>query len=132
MAEKTLVQTDNENKPVQREVTRNPETYSAPLTDIYEEEDGLHMLVDMPGVVSDGLKLNVEKNILTIEGYCADEESKNYIMREFEPTSYFRQFELSESVDQENIKAEMKNGVLSLFLPRAEELKPKVIKVVVN
>jgi HSP20 family molecular chaperone IbpA len=51
---------------------------------------------------------------------------------EFESSNYFRQFELADSVDQENIEAELKKGVLSLFLPKAEELKPRNIEVKVS
>ncbi len=134
MAEKTIPATqNNDSQIVKREVTRHPEAYVTPLTDIYEEENGLHVLVDMPGVEKSGLKLSVEKDILSIEGHVnATAGDTNYLIREFEPSNYFRQFELSESVDQEKIDAELKNGVLSIFLPRAEATKPRSIEVKIN
>lgn len=133
MAEKTIPTTqNNESQIVKREVTRHPEAYVTPLTDIYEEENGLYVLVDLPGVEKSGLKLAVEKDILTIEGHISSTSDSNYLMREFEPSNYFRQFELSESVNQENINAELKNGVLSIYLPRAEALKPRTIDVKIN
>lgn len=134
MAEKTVPATqNNENQIVKREVTRHPEAFVTPLTDIYEEENGLHVVVDLPGVEKSGLKLAVENDILTIEGHVnASNSDTNYLIREFEPSNYFRQFELSESVNREKINAELKNGVLSIFLPRAEALKPRTIDVKIN
>ncbi len=134
MAEKTVPTTqNNETQIVKREVTRHPEAFVTPLTDIYEEENGLHVVVDLPGVEKSGLKLSVENDILTIEGHVnAVNSDTSYLIREFEPSNYFRQFELSESVDSENIKAELKSGVLSIFLPRAEALKPRTIDVKIN
>lgn len=133
MAEKTIPATqNNESQVIKREVTRHPEAYVTPLTDIYEEENDLYVMVDLPGVEKDGLKLKVENAILTIEGHVASVNDKNYLMREFEPTNYFRQFELSDSVNQEKINAELKNGVLSIFLPKAEALKPREIAVKIN
>lgn len=134
MAEKTIPATqNNESQIVKREITRHPEAFVTPLTDIYEEENGLYVVVDLPGVEKSGLKLAVENDILTIEGHVnAESKNSNYLIREFEPSNYFRQFELSESVDRENINAELKNGVLSIFLPRAEALKPRTIDVKIN
>ena len=134
MAEKTVPATQSNESPiVKREVTRHPEAFVTPLTDIYEEENGLHVVVDLPGVEKSGLKLAVENDILTIEGHVnALNSDTNYLIREFEPSNYFRQFELSESVDREKINAELKNGVLSIFLPRAEALKPRTIDVKIN
>ena len=134
MAEKTIpANQNNESQIVKREITRHPEAYVTPLTDIYEEENGLYVVVDLPGVEKSGLKLAVENDILTIEGHInAAAGDSNYLIREFEPSNYFRQFELSESVDREKINAELKNGVLSIFLPRAEALKPRTIDVKIN
>jgi HSP20 family molecular chaperone IbpA len=75
------------------------------------------------------LKLSVEGGILTIEGHVKREEGKDYFIKEFEPTNYYRQFELSDAVDQEGINAELKNGVLNIFLPRAKAVQPRTIEV---
>ena len=130
MAEKTIDNTQNkENQIAKCEETREPETYVTPVTDIYEEDKGLYMMVDLPGVDQDGLKLSVEEGILTIEGHVKREEGKDYFLREFEPANYYRQFELSEAVDQEGINAELKNVVLNIFLPRAKAVQPRNIEV---
>ena len=130
MAEKTIDNTQNkENQIAKCEVTREPETYITPVTDIYEEDKGLYMMVDLPGVDQDGLKLSVEEGVLTIEGHVKQPENREYLVREFEPVNYYRQFELSEAVDQEGINAELKNGVLNIFLPRAKSVQPRTIEV---
>ena len=130
MAEKTIDNTQTQENPIAKcEVTREPETYVTPVTDIYEEDNGLYMMVDLPGVDQDGLKLSVEESVLTIEGHVKQPEAKEYLLREFEPANFYRQFELSEAVDQEGIKAELKNGVLNVFLPRAKAVQPRTIEV---
>jgi HSP20 family protein len=133
MAEKTIPNTkNNETQMVKREITREPDSFVTPLTDIYEEENGLKLVADLPGVDKEGLKLSVDKNILTIEGHVTPDLDAGFLMREYEPSNYFRQFELAESVDQENINAELNNGVLKVFLPFAKETQPKVISVKVH
>ena len=130
MAEKTIDNNQNvENSIAKREVTREPESYITPVTDIYEEDKGLYMMIDLPGVDQDGLKLSVEEGVLTIEGHVKRSDNKEYLIREFEPSNYYRQFELSEAVDQEGINAELKNGVLNIFLPRAKTVQPRTIEV---
>ncbi len=128
MSEKNLKE-NKETEVIKREVTREPEEFVAPLTDIYEKEAGLKLVADLPGIAQDGLKLSVDKNVLTIEGRNRCYEVDNYLFKEYEPVNYFRQFELSKAVDQENIEAELKNGVLKVYLPFAKEVQPRVIEV---
>lgn len=132
MAEKTVPTMNNEGNVVKREITRNPELYATPLVDIYETEDGLTVLADLPGVDKDGLRVNVENSILTIEGKVKPRDDRNYLLREFEPVNFFRQFELPDMIHQEKIGAELKNGVLSLNLPKAEAAKPRQIQVKIS
>lgn len=132
MAEKTVPTINNEGNVVKREITRNPELYASPLVDIYETEDGLTVLADLPGVDKDGLRVNVENGILTIEGKVKPRDDRNYLLREFEPVNFFRQFELPDMIHQEKIGAELKNGVLSLNLPKAEAAKPRQIQVKIS
>ncbi len=132
MAEKTVATRNEEKNVVKREVTRHPEYFVSPLVDIYETEEGLTLLADLPGVEKDGLKIAVEEGILTIEGKVADRPREDLLMQEFEPVNFFRQFELSEVVDQNRIAAELKHGVLTLRLPKAEKAKPRQIEVHVS
>jgi HSP20 family molecular chaperone IbpA len=84
---------------------------------------------DLPGVAKDGLDLRVENNLLTIRGRAAHCAPGEMLYREYDLANFFRQFELSDKVDQQKISAELKHGVLTLNLPRAEEAKPRKIDV---
>ncbi|NLI77585.1 MAG: Hsp20/alpha crystallin family protein [Candidatus Riflebacteria bacterium] len=132
MAEKTVATRNEEKNVVKREVTRHPEYFVSPLVDIYETDEGLTLLADLPGVEKEGLKIAVEEGILTIEGKVAERPHEDLLVQEFEPVNFFRQFELSEVVDQNRIAAELKHGVLTLRLPKAEKAKPRQIEVIVS
>lgn len=129
MAEKTVPQYTRENDTPAREETRSQERYVAPPVDIYETPDGLVVLADLPGVAKEGLDLRVENGLLTIRGKAAHAAQGEPVYREYELVNFFRQFELNDKVDQRNISAELKNGVLTLNLPKAEESKPRRIDV---
>jgi HSP20 family protein len=100
--------------------------------DIYENQDGLVVMADLPGVPKNNLDVRVENNVLTIQGRPADKSPGEQVYREYELVNFFRQFELSDRVDQAKISAELKHGVLTLHLPRAEEAKPKKIDIKVS
>jgi HSP20 family molecular chaperone IbpA len=129
MAEKTVPQYTREKDTPAREETRSQERYVSPPVDIYETADGLVVLADLPGVAKEGLDLRVENGLLTIRGKAAHAAQGESVYREYELANFFRQFELNDKVDQQNISAELKNGVLTLNLPKAEEAKPRRIDV---
>lgn len=129
MAEKTVPEQPKDKSVVNREITRTPDYYVNPLVDIFEIENGLSVIADLPGVTKEGLNVKVEEGILTIEGKITHEFLKNPIFTEFEPVNFFRQFELPDAIDQEKISAELKHGVLKVTLPNAEKEKPKKIEI---
>lgn len=131
MPEKTVA-TTGKPAPQGRERTRMQERYIQPPADIYETEQGLALLADLPGVSPDDLKIRLEDNILTIQATAKHLVESEPIYREFELYNFFRQFELSEEVDQEKITAELTHGCLKLLLPRAEKAKPREIPVRVH
>jgi HSP20 family molecular chaperone IbpA len=131
MAEKTVPETQvakssGENVPA---ATREQTRYLVPAVDIFDVDNGLMLLCDMPGVKGDQFDIRVEKGVLTIRGKMSREQETDPLYREFELLDYFRQFELSDEVDHERITAELKNGVLTLSLPRAEKAQPRQIEV---
>jgi HSP20 family molecular chaperone IbpA len=129
MAEKTVPQYTREKDTQVREGTRSQERYVAPPVDIYETSEGLVVLADLPGVAKEALDVRVENSLLTIRAKAAHTARGEPVYREYELANFFRQFELNEKVDQQNISAELKNGVLTLNLPKAEEAKPRRIDV---
>lgn len=129
MAERTVPQYARDQEAPAKEETRSQDAYVTPPVDIYETADGLVVKADLPGVTKDGLDLRVENNLLTIRGRAAHCAPGNLLYREYNLQNFFRQFELSDRVDQGKISAELQHGVLTLNLPKAEEAKPRKIDV---
>ena len=109
--------------------TRDEAIYIAPPVDIFENEDSLIVVADLPGVDKDGVDIRVDDDILTIKGNAKYAQQANVLRQEFTLQNYYRQFQLSNEVDQSTISAESKNGVLTIMMPKAERSKPKQIKV---
>jgi len=107
----------------------------APAVDIYESEHELVVKADLPDVKPEELDIRVENNILTIRGERKFEkkvDEKNYLRVERAYGSFARSFSLANTVNTDAIKADYKDGVLTLSVPKREEAKPKQIKVNVN
>jgi HSP20 family protein len=107
----------------------------APAVDIYETENELVVKSDLPDVDEKDLDVRIENNTLTIRGERKFEKKvaeENYLRVERTYGSFSRSFSLPSIVNSEAIKAEYKNGVLTVELPKRAESKPKQIKVNVN
>ena len=131
MAEKTVAAPDIQT-PNPTESTRHHERYVAPPVDIYETRDGLVVLADLPGVAKEALEVRVDHNVLTIRGQARHAVPSDATYREYELVNFFRQFELHDKVDQSRITADLKCGVLTLNVLKAEEVKPRQIEVKVG
>ena len=133
MAEKTVAAPpQSDGLTAAQEGTRAHEKYVAPPVDIYETSEGLVVLADLPGVSKDLLDIQVKNDMLTLQARSGAPYRGAPIHSEFELASFFRQFQLSDTVDTQNIRAELKHGVLTLMLPKAEAAKPKRIEVSVS
>ena|SRR5438093_10928565 len=132
MAEKTVATTGEKKPATGREATRAQERYIQPTVDIYESPDGLVLLADLPGVGPGDLDVRLQDNILTIQAKAKHAIEGEPIYREFDLVNFFRQFELSDQVDQGKITARLNHGVLTLQLPKAEKAKPRQIQVQVE
>ena len=107
----------------------------APAVDIYETEHELVVKADLPDVRPEDLDIRVENNILTIRGERKFEKKvaeDKYLRVERAYGSFSRSFSLANTVNTEAIKADYKDGVLALSIPKREEAKPKQIKVQVG
>jgi HSP20 family molecular chaperone IbpA len=102
-----------------------------PRVDIYETDEGIELVADVPGVDENSIDITLEKNVLTIRGTVDFEAPDNYglVYAEYEVGDYERRFTLSNEIDQENIEANVKNGVLHLHLPKAGPAKARKISV---
>jgi len=106
-----------------------------PAVDILENEHELVVKADLPDIKPEELDIRVENNILTIRGerkFEKKSEEKNYLRVERSYGSFARSFSLANTVNTEAIKADYKDGVLALSIPKREEAKPKQIKVSVG
>lgn len=101
-----------------------------PRADIFEDKEALTLLLDMPGVQSEGVSINLENNQLTVYGKLSPmEDPGTPVYSEYRQGDFTRSFALSSGIDQSKIDASMKNGVLRLRLPKTEALKPRKIEV---
>ena len=116
--------------PTEMERTRE-RTVFLPRTDIYERDNALVLVADMPGVDENSVEINVEQRVLTITGRVTPQEVADHRLTyaEYEAGDFERSFTLSEEVDVDQIKATVKGGVLRLVMPKSEAAKPKKISV---
>ena len=110
---------------------REPEFMLRPAVDIFENDHGITMLADLPGVSNDRLNLQVDKDTLKISGDAAIGAAQNMepLWAEIRSTRYERAFTLSPELDAENITAAMKNGVLTVNIPKRAEVRPRKIQL---
>ncbi len=128
MTAKDMVKSEK-NIPTNREETRSASRVLVPAVDIFESDDNLTLIADMPGVEKGGLEINLEKGLLTISGEMALESRGKPLMREFSTANYYRQFKISEHIDADKSSADLNNGVLTLTIQKAESAKPKRIEI---
>lgn len=105
---------------------------SAPLIDMYQTEDKVVVKAALPGVKPDQINLSITGDVLTVRGEVEEEEKKEgatYYLRERRKGAFSRSISLPTSVNAEKAKAEFDNGVLTITLPKAEEVLPKTITV---
>ncbi len=102
-----------------------------PNVDIFETDKEITLLADMPGVSADKLDIDLRENTLTLVGEIEEtnREDENAIYTEYRTGRYYRQFTLSNVVDQGKIDAALKDGVLRLLLPKIEKATPRQIAI---
>ena len=102
-----------------------------PTTDIFENQDALTMVLEMPGVDRENINVSVENGVLTVEGKInfSKYEGLQPVYSEYNIGPYRRTFRISSRIDKDRIRAEMRDGVITLVLPKAEEAKPRRIEV---
>jgi HSP20 family protein len=112
------------------EQTRPGPVYS-PAVDIFESDNSITVLADMPGVKTQDLEVDLRESVLTLTGRVTSPEGANEddVLREYRTGTFFRQFTLSETIDQTKIEARLTDGVLRLELPKVEKAKPRQITV---
>jgi HSP20 family protein len=106
-----------------------------PAIDIDEDNDAFVVIADLPGLTKKDISINIKENMLTISGERKIEkkdENKNYCRSERRYGSFKRSFQLTDQVIADKISASFKSGVLTVTVPKAEEVKPKEIEIKVS
>jgi HSP20 family protein len=131
MASRHELQVQHKRELDKKEETTIPARVFLPTADIYESTDALNVVLEMPGVEKSSVEIRVEDSVLKIDGRLdfSKYEGLQPLYTEYNVGNYSRSFRLSSKIDQNRIAAELKDGVLSLVLPKVEEAKPRTIQV---
>jgi HSP20 family molecular chaperone IbpA len=131
MAAKQELQVQRKRELEQKEEATIPARVFLPQADIYESGDALTVVLEMPGVEKNNIEVKVEDDVLKVEGKLDLSKYKGLqpLYTEYNVGHYARSFNLSSKIDQGKIGAELKDGVLSLTLPKVQEAKPRTIQV---
>ncbi len=105
--------------------------YFIPYADIYETDDALAVVMEMPGVEKKDLDVGLENDVLRVDGRIDTAKYKDMepVYAEYNIGHYARSFALSNTIDQEKISANLEDGVLTLILPKAKNAQPRKIAI---
>lgn len=122
-----------EKKEVQHvgEPTKPVRNY-VPAVDIYETEESVTVIAEMPGVCKDCIEVGLDGGVLTIKGWQKEVDEKSgetVLLSEFEIGNFLRRFEVSETIVQDKIEARISDGMLTILLPKIEPAKPRKIEI---
>jgi len=122
------VQTEGQSQLQQKQ---EPSVVLAPPADIFENSDGIGIVLDMPGVTKDRLTVKSDRNELVIEGEASIDmpAGMEAAYAEVRSARYRRSFVLTNELDADSVEASMKDGVLSIRIPRRAELQPRQIEI---
>jgi HSP20 family protein len=131
MAENKELEVREKKELVAREEKTIPGRYFVPYADIYETDDALAVVLEMPGVEKKDLDVGLENDVLRVDGRIDFSKYKDMepVYSEYNVGHYARSFALSDAVDQEKISANLEDGVLTLTLPKAKRALPRKIAI---
>ncbi len=131
MANQQEVQVREKQEVEKKQEGTKPGRVFIPVTDIFETDQALTVVLEMPGVNKDSVDVRVENDVLSVEGRV---DFSNYaglqpVYTEYNVGNYARSFHLSSKIEQDAIRAELKDGVMTLVLPKAERARARKINV---
>jgi HSP20 family molecular chaperone IbpA len=131
MATQQELQVQQKREVEKKQESTIPARQFLPVTDIFETDQTLTLIVEMPGVNKDNVDVQVENDVLTIDGRVdfANYEGLQPLYTEYNVGNYVRSFQLSSKIDQGGINAQLKDGIMTLVLPKVEKAKPRKIAV---
>ena len=131
MAQSQALQSQEKKELVSKDETTVPVRYFVPTTDIFETEDALTVVMEVPGINKEAVDISVENDVLKIEAKIdpAKYEGMEPLYTEYNVGHFARSFTLSNKIDREQISANLEDGVLTLTLKKAKEATPRKISV---
>lgn len=102
-----------------------------PLVDIFETNDEFIFQADLPGVKAGDIDVSYERGLLTISGKVQPRQTEQtrYLWQEYDVGNFYRQFTINTEINQDGIRADLKNGVLTLHVPKAESARARKIEI---
>ncbi len=131
MAADQELQVQNKRQVESKEESTMPARLFLPQTDIFETSEALTLVLEMPGVDKGSVEVKVENDVLNIEGRVdfSKYDGLQPLYTEYNVGHYARSFRLSSKIEQDGISAELKDGVMTLLLPKSEKAKARKIEV---
>ena len=131
MAARQELQVQKKREQEVKEETTIPARVFLPSVDIYETQEALTVILEMPGVEKNNIDVRVEDGVLSVQGRLdlSKYQGLQPLYTEYNIGHYSRSFQLSSKIDQNKIGAELQDGVLSLSLPKVEEAKSRTIRL---
>lgn len=131
MTESQALEVQEKKELVSKDEKTVPVRYYVPPTDIFETEDALTVVMELPGVRKEAVDVHVENDVLRIEARIdpADYDGMEPLYTEYNVGHFARSFTLSNKIDQQQIKAQLADGVLTLTLKKAREAMPRRIAI---
>jgi HSP20 family protein len=131
MAEKQELTVREKKELVAKEEKTVPGRYYVPYADIYETDEALTVVMEMPGVEKSRLNVALENDVLKVDGQIDFTKYRDMepVYAEYNVGHYARSFTLSNKIDQEKISAQLEDGVLTLTLPKAKQARPRRISI---
>ena len=131
MAQSQALQPQEKKELVSRDETTVPVRYFVPTTDIFETEDALTVVMEVPGVDKEAVDISVENQVLKVEAKIdpSKYEGMEPLYTEYNVGHFARSFTLSNKIDQQQIGAKLEEGILTLTLKKAHEAMPRKISV---
>ena len=131
MADSQALAVQEKKELVSKEEKTVPARYYVQITDIYETDDALTVVMEIPGVEKKDVEVNVENDVLRVEGRVdfTKYEGLEPLYTEYNVGHFARSFTLSNRIDQQQIAAQLEDGVLTLMLKKAKEAIPRKIAI---
>jgi HSP20 family molecular chaperone IbpA len=131
MANSQALEVQQKKELASKEEKTVPARYFVPTTDIYETDESLTVVMEVPGVEKDDISVKIENDVLRVEGQIdfSKYQEMEPVYTEYNVGHYARAFTLSERIDQNEISAELDNGVLTLTLKKVKQALPRRIEV---